>query len=139
MPQFWAEISDKLSYMYDMLSLCVDLSNSLDSLRESLADPLTQDAIPSDDRPLAALLISKVYFYMGELDEAVEFALRAGSAFDKQPEGEYKETIIGQLVSSLDLRWKLTLVKRGALIEPLGKHKMGRSWIRTCPTWLMVF
>ena len=51
--------------------------------------------LPPDHRPYAALLISKVYFYIGELSEAVEFALTAGAAFEKEPQGEYKETIIG--------------------------------------------
>lgn len=30
-------------------------------------------------------------------DEAVEFALLAGAAFQAEPEGEYRETIIGEL------------------------------------------
>lgn len=62
--------------------------------RELLADPLSKELAP-DDRPFAALLISKIYFYMGFQDEAVEFALKAGVAFEKEPEGEYRETIIG--------------------------------------------
>ncbi len=51
--------------------------------------------LPPDHRPYAALLISKVYFYIGELSEAVEFALKAGGAFEKEPQGEFRETIIG--------------------------------------------
>lgn len=52
--------------------------------------------LPSDARPFASLLVSKTYFYIGILDEAVEFALKAGSAFEKDAASEYKETIIGQ-------------------------------------------
>jgi 26S proteasome regulatory subunit N2 len=52
--------------------------------------------LSAESRPLAALLISKTYFYIGEMSEAVEFALKAGSAFEKEPAGEYRETIIGQ-------------------------------------------
>ncbi|WWD07181.1 hypothetical protein V865_005278 [Kwoniella europaea PYCC6329] len=73
--QFWAEMSDKLSYL------------------ELLADPMSKE-LPSESRPQAALLISKIYYYMGYLDEAVEFALKAGGAFEKEKEGEFRETII---------------------------------------------
>lgn len=62
--------------------------------RELLADPLSKELAP-ENRPFAALLISKIYFYMGFQDEAVEFALKAGVAFEKESEGEYRETIIG--------------------------------------------
>lgn len=44
----------------------------------------------------AALLTSKVYFYIGYYDEAVTFALRAGLRFEEEPAGEYKETILGK-------------------------------------------
>jgi 26S proteasome regulatory subunit N2 len=60
-----------------------------------LADPLSKQ-LPPDHRPYAALLISKVYFYIGELSEAVEFALKAGEAFEKEHQGEFRETIIGK-------------------------------------------
>lgn len=60
---------------------------------ESLADPQFSE-LPVESRPLAALLCSKVFFYLGERDEAVEFALRAGAAFEKEPYAEFKETII---------------------------------------------
>lgn len=60
---------------------------------ESLADQQSSE-LPAESRPLAALLASKVYYFLGERDEAVEFALRAAAAFDKEPHGEFKETII---------------------------------------------
>ncbi|ORY27990.1 endopeptidase [Naematelia encephala] len=74
-PQFWAEISDRIAYL------------------EELADA-TYKGLPAESRPLANLLISKTYFYMGVLEEAVEFALKAEGAFEKEPAGEFKETII---------------------------------------------
>ncbi|WWC64974.1 uncharacterized protein I303_107588 [Kwoniella dejecticola CBS 10117] len=73
--QFWAEMSEKLSYL------------------ELLADPMSKE-LPQESRPQAALLISKIYYYMGYLEEAVEFALRAGASFEKEKEGEFRETII---------------------------------------------
>lgn len=57
--------------------------------------------LPSDARPTASLLISKTYFYVGILEEAVEFALKAGAAFEKEPAGEYKETITGPSITLL--------------------------------------
>lgn len=60
---------------------------------ESLADPQSSQ-LPAESRSLASLLCSKTFFYLGERDEAVEFALRAGPAFSNLPYDEFKETII---------------------------------------------
>ena len=61
--------------------------------------------LPKDARNVAALLASKVYYYLGEYDEALSFALGAGPAFsaDIQAPGseEYTETIICELSSLL--------------------------------------
>ena len=49
-------------------------------------------------RDSAALLASKVYYYLGEYDEALSFALGAGNAFEaesRKPESaEYVETVV---------------------------------------------
>jgi 26S proteasome regulatory subunit N2 len=58
---------------------------------------LVNDSDP-DRAQHAALLVSKVYFYIGYYDEAVTFALQAGGRFEDEPSGEYKETIIGELL-----------------------------------------
>lgn len=60
---------------------------------ELLADPDANE-LPSEHQPYAALLLSKLYHYIGQYDEAVEFALRAGEAFEREQPGEYRETII---------------------------------------------
>ncbi|RXK39366.1 26S proteasome regulatory subunit N2 [Tremella mesenterica] len=92
--QFWAEISDKLSYL------------------ELLADPLSKE-LPAEATPYAALLVSKLYYYVGELGEAVEFALRAGKAFAAEPQGEYRQTIIA---GSIDRA--IAETNSGAPIDP---------------------
>ncbi|WVR08800.1 hypothetical protein IAU60_005858 [Kwoniella sp. DSM 27419] len=92
--QFWAEMSDKLSYL------------------ELLADPMSKELSP-ESRPFAALLISKIYFYMGFLDESVEFALKAGAAFEKEQSGEFRETVIA---GCLDRAIEQTA--RGEKIDP---------------------
>ncbi|KAH9947935.1 D-isomer specific 2-hydroxyacid dehydrogenase [Amylocystis lapponica] len=80
-PQFWAEISEHIAL--------------IESLYEG--DELSQVA-----HDAAALLASKVYYYLGEYDEALSFALGAGSAFEAEsrvPGGEeYVETVISKAI-----------------------------------------
>ena len=62
---------------------------------ESLSE---SEELSRDARDSAALLASKVYYYLGEYDEALSFALAAGSAFEAAAAtpgaGEYVETVI---------------------------------------------
>lgn len=62
---------------------------------ESLYD---STELPKDTRDLAALLASKVYYYLGGYDEALTFALGAGPAFEAETRAigseEYTETIM---------------------------------------------
>lgn len=56
------------------------------------------DELPQDARNLAALVASKVYYYLAEYDEALSFALVAGPAFEAERHAtgaeEYIETVI---------------------------------------------
>lgn len=65
------------------------------SIRESLYD---SDELPKPARDSAALLLSKVYYFLGEYDEALSFALGAGPAFEAESRTagseEYVETVI---------------------------------------------
>jgi 26S proteasome regulatory subunit N2 len=65
------------------------------ALRESLYE---SEELPKSARDLAALLASKVYYFLGEYDEALSFALGAGTAFDTEASysdsAEYVETIV---------------------------------------------
>lgn len=45
-------------------------------------------------RQLAALVASKVYYHLGEYDDALTFALGAGKLFDTTLKNDYVETII---------------------------------------------
>ncbi|KAF9229179.1 26S proteasome regulatory complex non-ATPase subcomplex Rpn2/Psmd1 subunit [Gyrodon lividus] len=80
-PQFWPEVSEHIAL--------------IESFYES--EQLSKDA-----RDLAALLASKVYYYLGEYDEALSFALGAGSAFQvesrEHTSGEYVETIVSKAI-----------------------------------------
>jgi 26S proteasome regulatory subunit N2 len=63
--------------------------------REALYE---NDELPKDTRDVAALLASKVYYYLGEYDESLSFALGAGGAFEVEARTygaeEYVETIV---------------------------------------------
>ena len=68
---FWAEISDsieKIEILYE---------------REKFSQ-----------RQLAALVASKVYYHLGEYQDALTFALGAGKLFDLNAQSDYVETII---------------------------------------------
>ncbi|THH10931.1 hypothetical protein EW145_g999 [Phellinidium pouzarii] len=78
-PQFWAEISEHVAL--------------IESLYES-------SDLPKEARDSAALLASKVYYFLGEYDEALSFALGAGAAFAAENRvfgsEEYVETVISK-------------------------------------------
>jgi 26S proteasome regulatory subunit N2 len=63
--------------------------------RESLYE---STELSKEARDFAALLASKVYYFLGEYDESLSFALGAGKAFEqeayKQGMEEYVETIV---------------------------------------------
>ena len=56
------------------------------------------DELPRTTRDVAALVASKVYYFLGEYDEALSFALGSGNAFQAEARAhgseEYVETMI---------------------------------------------
>lgn len=56
------------------------------------------DELPKPARHAAALVASKVYYFLGEYDEALSFALGSGNAFQAETRTsgseEYVETMI---------------------------------------------
>lgn len=50
------------------------------------------------NRNLAALVTSKVYFHLGELEDALQYALNAGPMFDVWARKEYQETIAAKCI-----------------------------------------
>ncbi|KAG1473109.1 hypothetical protein G6F56_001140 [Rhizopus delemar] len=73
--EFWAEISDsvaKIEILYE--------------------DP------SFSQKELAALVASKVYYNLGELDDSLTFALGAGQHFDVSDNSEYVTTIISKCI-----------------------------------------
>ncbi|KAG9043742.1 proteasome regulatory particle base subunit [Tulasnella sp. UAMH 9824] len=58
--------------------------------------------LPADAKELSALVLSKVFYYLGQYDEALSYALRAGKAFQteatQQGAEEYVETIVSKAI-----------------------------------------
>ena len=76
-PSFWPEISEKI--------------DQIEMLYENTK---------FSDRELAALLVSKLYFQLGDLDESLNYALAAGSQFDIGEASEFVETIAFKCIDS---------------------------------------
>ncbi|CAO1636284.1 unnamed protein product [Parajaminaea phylloscopi] len=77
---FWAEIADGIS----TIEILSEPSSPL--------DPAT--------RNLASLLASKVYFHLGEFDEALAFALGAGDAFDIDASSDFTDSVVSKAIDS---------------------------------------
>lgn len=73
--QLWAEIANKI--------------NELEELYEDKT---------FERRELAALVISKVYYNLGDFDEAVKFSLLAGEEFNINEHSQYVETIVSECI-----------------------------------------
>ena len=69
-------------------------------ISESLPDieALYEDEAFGSQRALAALVASKVYFYLGELGDALTYALGAGTLFDVDEPSEYVETLLSKAI-----------------------------------------
>ncbi|XP_024985241.1 26S proteasome non-ATPase regulatory subunit 1 homolog A-like [Cynara cardunculus var. scolymus] len=51
-----------------------------------------------DQRQLAALLVSKVFYYLGELNDSLSYALGAGSLFDVSEDSDYVHTLLAKAI-----------------------------------------
>lgn len=49
-------------------------------------------------RELAALLVSKVFYYLGELNDSLSYALGAGSLFDVSEDSDYVHTLLAKAI-----------------------------------------
>eukprot|EP00884_Botryococcus_braunii_P016818 jgi/Botrbrau1/381/Bobra.110_2s0036.1 len=57
------------------------------------------------NRELAALVASKVFYHLGELDDALTYALGAGNLFDINERSEYVQTILARCIDQyIELR-----------------------------------
>lgn len=51
-----------------------------------------------DQRQLAALLVSKVFYYLGELNDSLSYALGAGPLFDVSEDSDYVQTLLAKAI-----------------------------------------
>lgn len=73
--------------------LWAEIANNLQDLEELYEDPLFEK------RTLAALVISKVYYNLGDYEASVKYGLRAESDFDFEEKSQYIETIVSQCIN----------------------------------------
>lgn len=77
----------------------------IDQLWPEISDDVTKIEVMYEDhsfpeRELAALVVSKVYYYLGEYDEALLFALSSGPKFLHDKNSDYKETLIFKCIDT---------------------------------------
>lgn len=69
----------------------------------TIPDP-NREALYEDDefeeRELAALVASKVFYHLGELDDSLQYALCAGALFDINSSSEYVQTIVSKMIDT---------------------------------------
>ncbi|KAL1188768.1 26S proteasome non-ATPase regulatory subunit 1 -like protein B [Cardamine amara subsp. amara] len=75
--QFWPEISTSVPI--------------IESLYED-------EEFDQNQRQLAALLVSKVFYYLGELNDSLSYALGAGSLFDVSEDSDYAHTLLAKAI-----------------------------------------
>eukprot|EP00879_Flechtneria_rotunda_P005574 GHRR01005868.1.p1 GENE.GHRR01005868.1~~GHRR01005868.1.p1 ORF type:complete len:994 (+),score=408.14 GHRR01005868.1:347-3328(+) len=85
------------------------------------------------DRELAALIASKVFYHLGELDSALTYALGAGSHFNVDEQSEYVQTLIARCLDQyFELRVKQVEQKEQVDIDPRLVSMVERMLNRCC-------
>ncbi|AET41317.1 proteasome regulatory particle base subunit RPN2 Ecym_8021 [Eremothecium cymbalariae DBVPG len=103
------------------------INDVVDQLWSEVSNDITDiEALYEDskfqDRKLAALVASKIYYNLGEYESAVKYALAAEEYFDINEKSRYVETIVSQ---SIELYIKLSSEKYGSNGEELDKQLVG--------------
>lgn len=85
------------------------------------------------DRELAALIASKVFYHLGELDSALTYALGAGAHFNVDEQSEYVQTLIARCLDQyFELRVKEVEQKEQVQIDPRLVDVVERMLDRCC-------
>jgi 26S proteasome regulatory subunit N2 len=92
--QFWAEVAESLTKMCGPLTLRTHSHGVLTGAGPRLSEVLYEDE-GFAQRQLAALVLAKVYYHLGAYDNALAFALGAGTLFDVHGRTEFVETVVG--------------------------------------------
>merc|ERR1711871_198423 len=99
-------------YALEKLDMIVDdfwpeISQQLDQIL------MMQEDSGFGSQQLAALLASKVFYHLGEITEAVNYALLAGQLFDISSSSKYVETLVATCISEY-----IKQRKEGAEVNP---------------------
>lgn len=73
--------------------LWAEIANHITDLEELYEDQLFEK------RALAALIISKVYYNLGDFETSMKYSLYAGEEFNIEEQSQYIETIVSQCIS----------------------------------------
>eukprot|EP00195_Chlamydomonas_chlamydogama_P008069 CAMPEP_0202901100 /NCGR_PEP_ID=MMETSP1392-20130828/13237_1 /ASSEMBLY_ACC=CAM_ASM_000868 /TAXON_ID=225041 /ORGANISM="Chlamydomonas chlamydogama, Strain SAG 11-48b" /LENGTH=1014 /DNA_ID=CAMNT_0049587599 /DNA_START=141 /DNA_END=3185 /DNA_ORIENTATION=+ len=95
------------------------------------------EALYEDDefthRELAALVASKVFYHLGELDDALNYALGAGTLFDVNDQSEYVQTLIARCLDRyFECRIRQVEHKEAVEIDPRLTAIVERMLDRCC-------
>ncbi|XP_030533925.1 26S proteasome non-ATPase regulatory subunit 1 homolog A [Rhodamnia argentea] len=81
------------------LNKCVDYYWPEISTSVPMIESLYEDEeFDQHQRQLAALLVSKVFYYLGELNDSLSYALGAGSLFDVSEDSDYVHTLLSKAI-----------------------------------------
>ncbi|XP_031379897.1 26S proteasome non-ATPase regulatory subunit 1 homolog A-like [Punica granatum] len=81
------------------LNKCVDYYWPEISTSVPIIESLYEDEeFDQHQRELAALLVSKVFYYLGELNDSLSYALGAGSLFDVSEDSDYANTLLSKAI-----------------------------------------
>ncbi|KAK4478284.1 hypothetical protein RD792_017573 [Penstemon davidsonii] len=70
-------------------------------------------------RQLAALLVSKVFYYLGELNDSLSYALGAGPLFDVSEDSDYINTLLAKALDEYaSLKTKAAEMNESAVVDP---------------------
>ncbi|MBA0556171.1 hypothetical protein Golob_026296, partial [Gossypium lobatum] len=95
--QFWPEISTSVPIINALNARvpCLNADIKLVVSRESLYE---DEEFDQHQRQLAALLVSKVFYYLGELNDSLSYALGAGPLFDVSEDSDYVHTLLSKAI-----------------------------------------
>ncbi|CAK9436090.1 uncharacterized protein LODBEIA_P06480 [Lodderomyces beijingensis] len=83
-----------LSSLNDVVDqLWAEIANNITELEDLFEDESFQK------RALAALVISKVYYNLGDFDASVKYSLFAGEEFNVEEQSQYMETIVSKCIN----------------------------------------
>ncbi|KAI6694006.1 hypothetical protein NL676_021716 [Syzygium grande] len=103
------------------LNKCVDYYWPEISTSVPMIESLYEDEeFDQHQRQLAALLVSKVFYYLGELNDSLSYALGAGSLFDVSDDSDYVHTLLSKAIDEYaSLKTKAAESKKEAVeVDP---------------------